>query len=387
MFRNLPLWQARQAGIAPSGASAGHPYQVLTTADAQAWRDALPTEGCVMAGLDYMRVQEQRLGWGARLFITESNGCRIAYPFFLRPIPPSPRFPGETRWDTTSPEYAGPILLDGGNSAGGLPVPGEFQERFGQFCRSSGIVAEFAHLNPWNAREDLLDAASIEWNREIVYVDLTRTEEEIWQHSLSSDTRRQTRQAIQAGVQVRRAESTQDVLAFHRLHHQTMERLAALERYFLPPSFFLTIFESMPRNAFFMLSEFHGRIVAGGLYFQDASTVYWHLSAVDLDFSRVRPVNAFHYETIKQSACAGKQRMLCGGAFQHGDGVFRFKAGFSPLRIPFRVYKRVHDRDLYAGLTEDWFRRHPGLSPEPGFFPAYRAPVAEDEGPSEEKAQ
>jgi hypothetical protein len=372
---------------APAAAIPGSSYQVLTTADAQAWRDAWPTDGCVMAGLEYMRVQEQHLGWEARLFITESNGCRIAYPFFLRPVPPHPRFLGERRWDTASPEYAGPVLLDPGGGDQSLPVPGEFQERFGQFCRSTGIVAEFAHLNPWIAREDLLDAAGIELNREIVYVDLTRSEEEIWKHSLSSDTRRQTRQAMDAGVQVRRAESTQDVLAFHRLHRQTMERLAAKERYFLPPSFFLGIFETMPRNAFFMLSEFQGRIVAGGLYFQDAANVYWHLSAVDLDFSRVRPVNAFHYETIRQAARAGKQRMLCGGAFQRGDGVFRFKAGFSPLRISFKVYKRVHDRELYGALTEDWIRRHPGLSPEPGFFPAYRSAVPEDEGPVEEKAQ
>jgi hypothetical protein len=361
-----------------------NPFEVLTTADAQAWQAALPTDECVMAGLEYMRVQEQHLGWGARLFVTESNGFRIAYPFFLRPIPPHPPLLTETRWDTASPEYAGPILLET-CGAQGHPVPGEFQERFGQFCRSTGIVAEFAHLNPWNARVDLLDAASIEVNREIVYVDLAQSEDEIWKHSLSSDTRRQTRQAIDAGVRVRRAESTQDVLAFHQLHRRTMERLAALDRYFLPPSFFVGVFESMPRNALFMLSEFQGRIVAGGLYFQDAASVYWHLSAVDLDYARVRPVNAFHYEMIRQSARAGKRRMLCGGAFQQGDGVFRFKAGFSPLRVPFKVYKRVHDPELYAALTTDWSRRHRGLAPEPGFFPAYRSAVV-DEGPAAEKA-
>ena len=231
--------------------------------------------------------------------------------------------------------------------------------------------------NPGQARAELLDPACIEVNRELVYLDLTMGEEEIWKHSLCSDTRRQTRQAMEAGVRVRRAESVEDVLAFHRLHHQTMERLAAQERYYLPSSFFLSIFETMPRNAFILLSEYQGRVVAGGLYFQDAAHVYWHLSAVDLDFSRVRPVNAFHYEAILQAARAGKQRMLCGGAFQQGDGVFRFKAGFSPLRVPFKVYKRVHDPECYSVLTQDWSLRHRGLAPESGFFPAYRSQVPE----------
>jgi hypothetical protein len=358
------------------------PWQVYTTADAEAWQAALPTDLCVMGGLEYMRVQEQHLGWEARLFTAGVNGSRVAYPFFLRPIPPLPGFLGKARWDTASPEYSGPILP---KADPGAPGPGEFQDLFSQFCRSTGIVAEFAHLNPWHARTDLLDPSGIEVNREIVYVDLTLGEEEIWKHSLSSDARRQTRQAMDAGVRVRRAECPDDVLAFHELHRQTMERLSAQERYFLPPSYFLSIFETMPRNAFFMLSEYQGRVVAGGLYFQDATHVYWHLSAVDLEFSRVRPVNAYHYETIRQAARAGKQGMLCGGCFQQGDGVFRFKAGFSPQRIPFRVYKRVHDPELYNVLTQDWTKRHQGLSPQPGFFPAYRAAVL-DPGPLEEKA-
>jgi hypothetical protein len=95
----------------------------------------------------------------------------------------------------------------------------------------------------------------------------------------------------------------------------------------------------------------------------------------------VRPVNAYHYETIKLAARAGKRRLLCGGAFQSGDGVFRFKAGFSPLRIPFKVVKRIHDPEAFAALTEDWSRRHRGLVPEPGFFPAYRSAALESTPP------
>jgi hypothetical protein len=344
------------------------PYRLLTTQDVEAWQTALPSDVCVMGGLEFARVQERNLGQPARLFVVGSAACRIVYPFFLRGIPGQP-----LEWDTVTPEYTGPILLGPETGALSEACFRDFREGFSEFCHATGIVAEFAHLNPWNARTDLLDAASMELNREIIYVDLTLGEEGIWKHSLSSDTRRQTRQAHDAGVVVRAAESEEDVLAFHRLHHQTMERLSAQEQYYVTREYFLDIFASMPRNAVFMLSEYQGRTVAGGLYFQDATNVYWHLSALDMEFAKVRPVNAYHFEMLKRSCLAGKQHLLCGGAHRSGDGVFRFKAGFSPLRIPFWIYKRIHDPERYAALTEAWFRRHPGLVAEPGFFPAYRS--------------
>ena len=353
------------------------PYRVLTTEDADGWRAALPTDTCVMGSLEYARIQERQWGQAARLFVAGSASSRVAYPFFLRPVPAHPRLAGTARWDTATPEYTGPLMLGQGD----VPSPAAFREAFSHFCRTAGIIAEFAHLNPWNPGVELLDPAWVEVNREIVYLDLTWGEEALWKQSLSSDTRRQTRQAMDAGVRVFAAESAQDVLAFHHLHHQTMERRSAQEHYYLPADYFLSIFETMPDNAIFMLSEYQGRVVAGGLYYQDAINVYWHLSAVDLEFSKVRPVNAYHYEAIKRAARAGKQRMLCGGAFHTGDGVFRFKAGFSPLRVPFKLAKGIHDPAAYAALTEDWSRTHPGLRPDPGFFPAYRSSALENTDP------
>ena len=335
-----------------------------------------------MGSLEYTRIQERQLGQSARLFIAESAGTRVAYPFFLRPIPANPLFQGRAYWDTTTPEYTGPMLFDIDSGEQVSSFPGDFLGDFDRFCLEQGIVAEFIHLNPWNARVELLDPGCVGVNREIVYIDLTLGEEAIWKQSLSSDTRRQTRQSLDAGVRARRAKSTEDVLAFHRLHHQTMERRTAKEQYYLPEDYFLAIFETMPKNAFFMLSEYQDRIVAGGLYFEDATDVYWHLSAFDIDYSKVRPVNAFHFETIKQTSLAGKKRILCGGAHQPGDGVFRFKAGFSPLRVPFEIYKRIHAPGVYAALTEARSLEHPGLLPESGFFPAYRARFSESQPPS-----
>ena len=351
---------------------------VLTTEDSNHWRAALSADECVMGSLEYCRIMERQTGYAARLFVVESADARIVYPFFLRQIP-STNFlldSNQAFWDTTTPEYTGPMMFGHGQAK--ELIEAKFKQLFLDFCQEHRIVAEFAHLNPWSLDLGLLDLDCVEVNREIVYVDLTWGKDAIWNRSLSSDTRRQMKQSVKAGVRVRRAESRTDILEFHRLYSSTMKRRGALEKYYFPLEYFLSFFESMANNAFFMLAEYQEQIVAGGLYLQDTNEVYWHLSVMDMEFSQVRPVNAYHYETILWAVNAGKQRLLCGGGYEPGDGVFRFKAGFSPLRAPFKVYKRIHNPEAYAALLRDWSARNGGQDPPCNFFPVYRSTGRKD---------
>jgi serine/alanine adding enzyme len=348
-------------------------HYLLTTEDAERWRTALPTETCVMGSLEYVRILERESGYPARLLVVESAGARVAYPFLLRPIArlACASHLAVNGFDTITPEYTGPLRFGTGPLEEGEQVG--FADLFASYGAKLGVVAEFAHLSPWESRWELLDPGHVQVDRELVYVDLTMGEEWIWDHSFSSDTRRMTRQARKANVRVRHATSQADVLEFHRLYTSTMDRRAALDRYYYSPEYFLGFFETMSENAFFLLAECEGRPVAGGLYLHDRSCVYWHLSAVDMEFSRARPVNAYHYEAIRWGVREGKARMLCGGGYEPGDGVFRFKAGFSPLRVQFRTYKRVHDQELYDALVTAWSAHHGGVRPASRFFPAYRS--------------
>ncbi len=345
---------------------------LLTTNDAHRWRAALPADACVMGSVEYARILEAHAGHAARLLVFEAAGSRIAYPFLLRPIQELPfaGAGGHGRYDTVTPEYTGPLWL-GRDDRACDRARAAFAELVEGTCRELGIVAEFAHLNPWRASEALLDPACVEVDREIVFIDLTLGDE-LWTKSLSSDARRMTKRAEKAGVHVRRARSREDVLEFHRLYTSTMKRRAALDRYYFPPEYFLAFFETLPERSFFALAEYQGRPVAGGLYLHDANDVYWHLSAVDMAYRDVAPVNALHYDTIRWAARAGKKRLICGGGYEPGDGVFRFKATFSPLRARFQVYKRVRDRGAYETLVEAWCAHHGAPPPTAGFFPAYR---------------
>ena len=348
------------------------PY-VLTTADAEKWRQVLPADACVMGSLEYVRIIEQQNGFAARLFVMDTGQSTVVYPFFVRPVDALPfaTVANRDRGDTFTPEYTGPLIIRGGKYRD--PEAKQFADKFARYCSTNGIIAEFAHLSPWHDSEALLDPTCVVVNREIVHVDLTLGEEGLWTQSLNSDARRHARQAQKAGVQVRWASSLDDVQAFHRLHAGTMDRRQAKESYRIPLEYFVAIFESMPDHAFIALAEYQGRVVAGGLYFHGGTDVYWHLSAVDLEFSRVRPVNKYVWETMLWAVGEGKRRMLLGGGYQPDDGVFRFKAGFSPLRARFCTYRRIHDGRTYQTLIDAWSAYYGASISQGGFFPAYRS--------------
>jgi serine/alanine adding enzyme len=364
-------WDGLQGGLAANEKTVanGPRSYVLTTADAERWRQLLPAHVNAYGCLEHVRLCERHTGSAARLFVVEAPSPVVACPFFLRPLRELPfagqRFAG--RWDTVTPPYTGPLALGPRNDAG------LFETLFEPYCREQGIVAEFGHLHPWDVPVESLDSTRVDLNREVVYVDLASHDAELWCKSLDKERRRQARRAKTIGVRVRRAESLEDVAAFHRLHTDTMKRRRAQGHYYYSLEHFADFFGTMSDNAFFVLAEYADRVVAGGLFFHDNDTIYWDQSAIDMEYARVFPVSAYLYDTICGAFRQGKKRMLLGGGLSPDDGVFRFKARFSPLRAKFCTYKRIHDANAYSAVTSAWAAYHSGALPCNDFFPAYRS--------------
>lgn len=356
--------------------------RVLTLADACAWRTALPASASAFGSLEYAGIYQGHTGYPARLAVYELDLGTVAYPFFLRPVdalPFSGRVPG-TLWDTLSPEFTGPFAQSWAKDA----PPDLVQEdqagaaaAWHEYCRAQGIVAEFAHLHPWRPKAahptaQFLDASDVEFNREIVWVDLELSQEQWWSDSFDRSCRKNIRRAIKEGVRVYPAETLEDVREFHRIYTLTMERADALERYRFPFEYFGAFFERMPEHARFMLAEYEGQVVAATLYLHDDENVYSYLGGADHEHQHVRPTNAVVYETLLWAKAQGKKRLILGGGYQENDGIFRFKASFSPLRARFQVYKHVHLPEPYAALCEAWQTEYGLEASATDYFPAYR---------------
>jgi CelD/BcsL family acetyltransferase involved in cellulose biosynthesis len=332
--------------------------RILTTADADAWNAALPAERSAFGSLGFARVQERSGAGEARLLVAGET----AYPLLLRPLADL-RLPIDLdagRFDSASPPFTGPI-----------GSPGVSAEATAEALREAGVVAEFAHLHPWKA--DPAAVGGAEADREIVWVDLTLDEESLWRNSYSKACRKNVNRAEREGVVVRPAAGIDDVAEFHRIYIGTMERNEAERSYFFDRAYFEAIYEEMADSARFVLAEHEGSVVAATLYLHDADDVYSYLGGADHAHQQLRPTNAVVHETIRWAREQGKKRLVLGGGYRPGDGIFRFKASFSPERATLELARRVHLPGDYEALVAAWRAAHGDPADEPSFFPLYRA--------------
>lgn len=333
---------------------------LLTTGAADAWRALIPASRNVFGSVEFARIAEANGGTPARLFVWRSGDAVAVYPHFLRDR------------DTFTPEFTGPMAVD---------VPEqwserELQEAFHRHAVESGIVAEFAHLDPFRPHASHSEFES--FNREIVWIDLTRTPEQMWSEDFSHACRKNINRAKSENVTVRRAASRDDVREFHRIYFGTMDRNAAQAKYYFPLDYFLRFFDELPEQSIFLLGEHQGRVIAATLYLADDTNVFSYLGGADHEYQALRPTNLVIQRMIELGRERGCRRLILGGGYRPDDGIFRFKASFSPLRARFSVYRRVHLQEEYDRLVAEWSSQH-GVAPPADFFPAYRAkpPVPE----------
>jgi len=346
--------------------------RVLSTADRKAWKSLLPAETSVFGSVEFASLAEQHYGYAAQLFVHEQGESRIVYPIFLRPLSELP-FAGmssRSKWDIVSPSFTGPIFTG--------PI-GEssksFRQAFSAYCVQQGIVAEFAHLHPWRQSPYQFSRWGLIPNREIVYVDLSWSEDEIWKYSFAHSCRKNIVRAGNAGLETRPAQSAQEIKEFHRIYTETMDRNQAERSYYFPADYFLEIFLTMSDHSFFMLARHRGRIVAGTLYLHDGFNIYSYLGGADHGVQELRPTNAVIYETIRWGLKRGKRRLILGGGYRPNDGIFRFKSTFSPFRVGFYVFKHVHLKKEYSLLCQAWSLYNGLPVEEAGYFPAYRTHI------------
>jgi lipid II:glycine glycyltransferase (peptidoglycan interpeptide bridge formation enzyme) len=122
-----------------------------------------------------------------------------------------------------------------------------------------------------------------------------------------------------------------------------------------------------------VLAEYRNQIVAATLYLYDDVDVYSYLGGADKAFQQIRPTNAVVYATINWARQQGKRRLILGGGYLPDDGIFRFKASFSPLRAHFRVYRHVHLPAEYHRVCQAWSSYYGKRELELNYFPAYRS--------------
>jgi lipid II:glycine glycyltransferase (peptidoglycan interpeptide bridge formation enzyme) len=354
--------------VSQSALQDGASVRVVSTNEPAVWRSHLPARRSVFGSVEFVSIIARHFGWDGRLLTSSSGSVAVACPFFLRPVADLPFAAASLFRDATSPEYTGPVATA---EIDGL-VSQTFRTAFAAFCRNERLVAAFAHLHPWNGATKLLEDTAVAADREIVYVDLTQSPEDLWNRSLTHACRKNLKRARREIVRVFEAHGAADIREFHRIYEATMRRTAAAAKYRFPPSFFLDLHAALPNHARFVLAEYRNRIVAGTLYLHDDANVYSYLGGADDQYQAVRPSNSVVFDTISWGRERGKQRLILGGGYRPDDGILRFKASFSPLRATLSLFKHVCHPVEYTRLNAAWAAYY-RAAPDDTYFPPYRS--------------
>jgi lipid II:glycine glycyltransferase (peptidoglycan interpeptide bridge formation enzyme) len=241
----------------------------------------------------------------------------------------------------------------------------EFTEAFSDFCANNGIVSEFIRFDPNRKNQNRFDALEPMYNRETIYVDLTKTTSTIWKE-FEKRNRNAIRQARQTNLVVEPTSDPSDLELFYDIYTSAMEAKDASDHYRFPCRFFRTLLNSDISTM--IVARYDNEVVGGSVVVHNDHIAYDYLRASNPNYWDLRVNNLLCYEAMMCMRKQGINRF----DFQGGrPGVFRFKKGFSTEgREEFHIGKRIHCPEVYESLTQA--ATNIGIDTDTGYFPAYR---------------
>jgi hypothetical protein len=338
----------------------------------QSWFDRLdgaspyhsPTYLSTLAG-DFEQPAET-----AKAVVLETEDGFVYYPYLERPLSTLP-YAEDADVDTagysdivSSWYYGGPLVqthADGDPAA----LAEQFADAFDDYCRKQNVVAEFVRFDPNRENHRTFEALDPAFNRETVPVDLTGSDDDVW-NGYEDRNQRAIKQAWDTEIRVEPTREPSDVAAFHDIYSNAMAARDAAEHYRFSESFFASLLDQ-PDLASLLVARYEGSVIGGFIILHDDRVGHHYLSASNPDYWDMRVNNLLYHEVVMYAKETGRELF----DFQGGrPGVFKFKKGFSPDRGEFYVGKRTHLPEVYDDLVAAADRT--GVDTDTGYFPAYR---------------
>ena len=309
-------------------------------------------------------------GAEAVAFYAEEAYSRFLAPVLLRSIPTC--LGAKEDWcDCVSPYgYSTPLIMPTHDA---LPV---FLEAFIDAGRQRRMVTAFFRLHPFLHLDDMALAkfGQILKHGQTVYVDLTKTGEQLWDETCTNH-RRNIRRLERLGFHavIDRWELLNDFIA---IYYKTMSRVGASEEYHFPQEYFSALPSVLGSRLHLccVLSP-DNRVAAAGLFVSTNGTLQYHLGGTADDYLPLAPSKLmFHAMRHWGQETSHTILHLGGGVGGADDSLLQFKSGFSTAKSAFYTYRMIVDEDKHDALLRHVVQKkadvaHPWRN---DFFPAYR---------------
>ena len=104
------------------------------------------------------------------------------------------------------------------------------------------------------------------------------------------------------------------------------------------------------------------------------SDFYWHsyLGGTKPDYIKTCANSLLKYNFIKDAKLENAKMIILGGGKNTGDGIFKYKAGFSPgLVKDFFIQCAIYNKDIYKKLILEWEINNPEQNLNTKLFQRY----------------
>ena len=337
-----------------------------------AWMECLAGSGHDIYHLPgYVRLEADRLGGDARLMVVEEGPWRLLLPVVIAPV----RVAGEAIegiFDASSPYgYPAPLVVGDPPATWVLGAVHALRDRLAE----ASVAALFVRLHPLlpAPRAALAATGRVVTHGETVWIDLTRSEAELWSETRAT-TRNLVNRARRAGLQVALDDTWAALDDFVTIYHQTMRDVGAAAWYFFDRDYVAGLRDALGAHLHLCTVSDGRTVQAAALFGECGGTVQFHLSGTAPEFRAASPGRLMLDEVRRWAKARGNLRLHLGGGLGAAhDALFAFKAGFSPLRAPFETWRLVVCPEAYAAAASAWERRA-GRAADPveGFFPPWR---------------
>jgi predicted N-acyltransferase len=165
---------------------------------------------------------------------------------------------------------------------------------------------------------------------------------------------------------------------FYECYVTTMDRVDAPKRYYFPREYFINLRKALGSSLHLCVACIEDDVASASLFTEVCSIVQYHLSGSQSRYASIPTTKLILHHMRAWAKHRGNSVLHLGsGAGGKADGVFFFKAGFSPSRHRLSTWRTIIDLDAYCTLLNE--RRHlAGLPPSAApdldrYFPEYRS--------------
>lgn len=323
---------------------------------------------------EYLSLLAEHMNASGNLFFYKNGDSYILYPFLKRKINDITFISeniSEIYWDIISPWYYGGPLFYGGIKKDSISA---FLSELSKYCKKENIISEFSRFHPYldNHKKIGLSNKFEKKIGTVVWVDLTKDLDYIFNQSLQKRCRTAIRKSEKEGVNIHINNEEKYLKTFNKLYLRAMDAMGTSDFYYFTNDFLFNLKRNLNRNFILITVEYKDKIVGGSIFLHKYDRMYYYLSARDPKHDKINASSRIIYEAIKYGKQKGIKFLDLGGGPEE-SGLLAFKKSFSDKTKELYGYKKIYNKEKYQKICEMAGLDKNELEFESAsFFPEYR---------------